>query len=138
MEENEVEELTEILECLLVSMQAILQTLHEVILSMYCEPVTRPLTRRSVTRNGAGKIVVELNSRLNKCGVISPRFDVSVKDIESWTAKLLPSRQLWAITFCPLEINLYSTGPLQWLEFGYRTSFLAQRVILWLVESLNN
>ncbi|EOY34125.1 Ribosomal protein S8 family protein isoform 4 [Theobroma cacao] len=30
----------------------------------------------------AGKIVVELNGRLNKCGVISPRFDVGVKEIE--------------------------------------------------------
>ncbi|KAG9453294.1 hypothetical protein H6P81_006198 [Aristolochia fimbriata] len=38
----------------------------------------------------AGKIVVELNGRLNKCGVISPRFDVGVKEIESWTARLLP------------------------------------------------
>ncbi|KAG6760252.1 hypothetical protein POTOM_036759 [Populus tomentosa] len=41
----------------------------------------------------AGKIVVELNGRLNKCGVISPRFDVGVKEIETWTARLLPSRQ---------------------------------------------
>ncbi|KAL8162175.1 hypothetical protein V2J09_013664 [Rumex salicifolius] len=41
----------------------------------------------------SGKIVVELNGRLNKCGVISPRFDVGVKEIESWTARLLPSRQ---------------------------------------------
>ncbi|KAF7813747.1 40S ribosomal protein S15a [Senna tora] len=41
----------------------------------------------------AGKIVVELNGRLNKCGVISPRFDVGVKEIEPWTARLLPSRQ---------------------------------------------
>ncbi|KAI4331890.1 hypothetical protein L6164_016840 [Bauhinia variegata] len=41
----------------------------------------------------AGKIVVELNGRLNKCGVISPRFDVGVKEIEGWTARLLPSRQ---------------------------------------------
>ncbi|KAF9618429.1 hypothetical protein IFM89_001152 [Coptis chinensis] len=41
----------------------------------------------------SGKIVVELNRRLNKCGVISPRFDVGVKDIEPWTARLLPSRQ---------------------------------------------
>ncbi|KAH0922413.1 hypothetical protein HID58_022431 [Brassica napus] len=39
------------------------------------------------------KIVVELNGRLNKCGVISPRFDVGVKEIEGWTARLLPSRQ---------------------------------------------
>ncbi|XVF29067.1 hypothetical protein REPUB_Repub15cG0088100 [Reevesia pubescens] len=41
----------------------------------------------------AGKIVVELNGRLNKCGVISPRFDVGVKEIEGWIARLLPSRQ---------------------------------------------
>ncbi|KAL6506361.1 40S ribosomal protein S15a-1 [Orobanche gracilis] len=41
----------------------------------------------------SGKIVVELNGRLNKCGVISPRFDVGVKEIESWIARLLPSRQ---------------------------------------------
>jgi len=41
----------------------------------------------------AQKIVVELNGRLNKCGVISPRFDVSSKDTEKWIANLLPSRQ---------------------------------------------
>eukprot|EP01024_Parvocaulis_polyphysoides_P027821 TRINITY_DN2516_c0_g1_i2.p3 TRINITY_DN2516_c0_g1~~TRINITY_DN2516_c0_g1_i2.p3 ORF type:complete len:131 (-),score=16.72 TRINITY_DN2516_c0_g1_i2:346-738(-) len=40
----------------------------------------------------AGKIVVELNGRLNKCGVISPRYDVSHKDLEQWTERLLPSR----------------------------------------------
>jgi len=40
----------------------------------------------------AGKIVVELNGRLNKCGVISPRYDVRHGDIETWVAKLLPSR----------------------------------------------
>ncbi|KAJ6909536.1 40S ribosomal protein S15a isoform X1 [Populus alba x Populus x berolinensis] len=42
----------------------------------------------------SGKIVVELNGRLNKCGVISPRFDVGVKEVETWTARLLPSRQV--------------------------------------------
>ncbi|KAJ1461106.1 ribosomal protein S8 [Pelagophyceae sp. CCMP2097] len=41
----------------------------------------------------AGKIVIELTGRINKCGVISPRFDVEVKDIESWINNLLPSRQ---------------------------------------------
>ncbi|KAL8167704.1 hypothetical protein V2J09_009203 [Rumex salicifolius] len=41
----------------------------------------------------SGKIVVELNGRLSKCGVISPSFDIGVKEIESWTARLLPSRQ---------------------------------------------
>ncbi|MBA0848778.1 hypothetical protein Goshw_006997 [Gossypium schwendimanii] len=42
----------------------------------------------------SGKIVVELNERLNKCGVISPRFDVGVKEIEAWTARLLPLRHI--------------------------------------------
>mmetsp|Transcript_1958 Transcript_1958/g.2238 ORF Transcript_1958/g.2238 Transcript_1958/m.2238 type:complete len:131 (-) Transcript_1958:215-607(-) len=41
----------------------------------------------------SGKIVVELNGRINKCGVVSPRFDVQVKDMEKWVANLLPSRQ---------------------------------------------
>jgi len=41
----------------------------------------------------ASKIVVELTGRLNKCGVISPRFDVEVGDIEGWVVNLLPSRQ---------------------------------------------
>jgi small subunit ribosomal protein S15Ae len=39
-----------------------------------------------------GKLVVELNGRLNKCGVISPRYDLRHGDIETWIAKLLPSR----------------------------------------------
>eukprot|EP00061_Rhincodon_typus_P009092 g32299.t1 len=40
-----------------------------------------------------GKIVVNLTGRLNKCGVISPRFDVQVKELERWQNGLLPSRQ---------------------------------------------
>ena len=48
----------------------------------------------------AGKIVVELNGRLNKCGVISPRFDIGVKEIEGWTARLLPSRQVGPLHSC--------------------------------------
>mmetsp|Transcript_113409 Transcript_113409/g.327500 ORF Transcript_113409/g.327500 Transcript_113409/m.327500 type:complete len:131 (+) Transcript_113409:139-531(+) len=39
------------------------------------------------------KIVIELTGRLNKCGVISPRFDVEVGDVEKWVVNLLPSRQ---------------------------------------------
>eukprot|EP01023_Acetabularia_acetabulum_P062558 TRINITY_DN7717_c0_g1_i2.p2 TRINITY_DN7717_c0_g1~~TRINITY_DN7717_c0_g1_i2.p2 ORF type:complete len:131 (-),score=17.16 TRINITY_DN7717_c0_g1_i2:363-755(-) len=42
----------------------------------------------------AGKIVVELNGRLNKCGVISPRYDVSHTELEQWTERLLPSRSI--------------------------------------------
>ncbi|KAK6187105.1 hypothetical protein SNE40_005200 [Patella caerulea] len=39
------------------------------------------------------KIIVNLTGRLNKCGVISPRFDVSIRHLEKWTNQLLPSRQ---------------------------------------------
>ncbi|KAF2087106.1 ribosomal protein S8 [Saccharata proteae CBS 121410] len=40
-----------------------------------------------------GKIVIQLNGRLNKTGVISPRYNVQLKDLEKWVVKLLPSRQ---------------------------------------------
>merc|ERR1712151_1147109 len=40
-----------------------------------------------------GKIVIELLGRLNKCGVVSPRFDISVTEYEKAVANLLPSRQ---------------------------------------------
>ena len=41
----------------------------------------------------ANKTVIELTGRLNKCGVISPRFDVAFDEIEKWIVNLLPSRQ---------------------------------------------
>ena len=41
----------------------------------------------------AGKIVVELNGRLNKCGVISPRFDLTLRKFENFVTSVLPSRQ---------------------------------------------
>lgn len=41
----------------------------------------------------SGKIVVQLNGRLNKAGVISPRFNVRIDDVEKWVTNLLPSRQ---------------------------------------------
>jgi small subunit ribosomal protein S15Ae len=40
-----------------------------------------------------GKIVIQLNGRLNKTGVISPRYNVALRDLEKWVVKLLPSRQ---------------------------------------------
>ena len=39
-----------------------------------------------------GKIVIELLGRINKCGVISPRFDVGVNQFEKAVGNLLPSR----------------------------------------------
>jgi small subunit ribosomal protein S15Ae len=44
-----------------------------------------------------GKIVVHLNGRLNKCGVISPRYSVQLKDMEKWVNRCLPSRQFGKI-----------------------------------------
>ena len=41
----------------------------------------------------AGKIVVDLIGRVNKCGVISPRFDVGCGELEQWVVNLLPARQ---------------------------------------------
>ena len=41
----------------------------------------------------SGKIVVNLLGRINKCGVVSPRFDLKVLDIEKQIVNLLPSRQ---------------------------------------------
>ena len=40
-----------------------------------------------------GKIVVDLNGRLNKCGVISPRYNMALTKIDEFTTYLLPSRQ---------------------------------------------
>jgi len=40
-----------------------------------------------------GKIVIQLNGRLNKTGVISPRYNVQLGDLEKWVVRLLPSRQ---------------------------------------------
>jgi len=36
----------------------------------------------------AGKIIVNITGSLNKCGVISPRFDVQLKDLEKWQNNL--------------------------------------------------
>ncbi|EPZ32425.1 40S ribosomal protein S22-A [Rozella allomycis CSF55] len=47
----------------------------------------------------SGKIVIQLNGRLNKCGVISPRFPIKVTEVEKWVNKLLPSRQFGFMVF---------------------------------------
>jgi len=41
----------------------------------------------------AGKIVVHLNGRINKAGVVSPRFDITLGEMEKYTGYILPSRQ---------------------------------------------
>lgn len=44
-----------------------------------------------------GKIVVNLVGRVNKAGVISPRFDVKINEIQKWENNLLPSRNFGII-----------------------------------------
>jgi small subunit ribosomal protein S15Ae len=46
-----------------------------------------------------GKIVVNLIGRINKCGVISPRFDAAVHQIDQWANQLLPSRQFGVVVY---------------------------------------
>ncbi|KAH8112235.1 ribosomal protein S8 [Phellopilus nigrolimitatus] len=51
--------------------------------------------KRQVLIRPSSKVIVKflsLNGRLNKTGVISPRFNVQVTQIESWVNLLLPSR----------------------------------------------
>merc|ERR1711904_95107 len=45
----------------------------------------------------AGKIVVNLLGRLNKCGCISPRYNVKISELECWLGRLLPSRQFGVV-----------------------------------------
>ena len=40
----------------------------------------------------SGKIVINLIGRINKCGVISPRFDCGYGDVEQWVLNVLPAR----------------------------------------------
>ncbi|XP_051022054.1 40S ribosomal protein S15a-like [Acomys russatus] len=45
----------------------------------------------------AGEILVDISGRLNKCGVISPRFDVQLRGLEIWKGNLLLSCQFICI-----------------------------------------
>lgn len=45
----------------------------------------------------SGKVVVQLLGRVNKCGVISPRFNVPLGRIENWIEQLLPARSFGVI-----------------------------------------
>ena len=40
----------------------------------------------------SGKIVINLIGRINKCGVISPRFDCGYGEMEQWVLNVLPAR----------------------------------------------
>uniref|UniRef100_A0A2P2HWW3 40S ribosomal protein S15Aa n=1 Tax=Hirondellea gigas TaxID=1518452 RepID=A0A2P2HWW3_9CRUS len=51
----------------------------------------------------SNKIVVNLTGRIMKCGVISPRFDVPIVQIDKWTNNLLPSRQFGHVVLTTSE-----------------------------------
>ena len=42
----------------------------------------------------SGKLRVQLLGRINKCGVIKPRFPVKKNEFEEWEEKYLPSRNI--------------------------------------------
>lgn len=46
-----------------------------------------------IDKHRVGKIVLNLTGRLNKCGVISSRFDIQVRDLEKWQNNLFLSHQ---------------------------------------------
>ncbi|CAH1726607.1 unnamed protein product [Aphis gossypii] len=75
----------------------------------------------------AGKVVVNLTGRLNKCGVISPRFDVPIRNIEKWTNQLLPSRQFGA--YCAFVIQ----PVLHLFHFDYR-KMCFQLLYTWFIK----
>jgi small subunit ribosomal protein S8 len=41
-----------------------------------------------------GKFRIQLLGKINKCGVVKPRFSVSYKEIEEWVKKYLPSKDV--------------------------------------------
>merc|ERR1712039_1046368 len=55
--------------------------------------------KRQVLIRPSSKVIVQLNGRINKCGVISPRYNVAVADMEKWQNNLLPSRQFGHVVF---------------------------------------
>lgn len=42
----------------------------------------------------SGKFRVQLLGRVNKCGAVKPRIPVSLKEIENWEKRFLPSRDI--------------------------------------------
>ncbi|KAI1009165.1 hypothetical protein LB504_003090 [Fusarium proliferatum] len=51
--------------------------------------------KRQVILRPSSKVIVKFLElmHLNKCGVISPRFNVRLGDLEKWVVRLLPARQ---------------------------------------------
>ena len=54
--------------------------------------------------------MVQLNGRLNKTGVISPRFNVQVTQIESWVNLLLPARSFGKLILVSSLVESHIAG----------------------------
>jgi len=39
-----------------------------------------------------GQFLVQLNGRINRCGAISPRYNVRLADLEYWETQFLPGK----------------------------------------------
>lgn len=78
----------------------------------------------------AGKIVIQLNGRLNKTAVISPRFNVQVNQIESWVNLLLPARGFGYLILVRI-ITLKTTVAASFLlvEMHYRPHLLVSWIM---------
>ena len=42
--------------------------------------------------NRGGQFRVQLNGRINRCGAITPRFNVKIRDLENWETQFLPGK----------------------------------------------
>ncbi|RLG66280.1 30S ribosomal protein S8 [archaeon] len=49
---------------------------------------------RYIEDGRGGKFIVQLLGRINKCGVIKPRFSVKKNEYEKWERAYLPSREM--------------------------------------------
>ena len=42
--------------------------------------------------NRGGQFRVQLNGRINRCGAITPRFNIKITDLENWESQFLPGK----------------------------------------------
>ena len=53
-----------------------------------------------------GKIIINLNGRLDKCGFISLCFDIGLSELKKWTNNLFPSWQFGLLVLTAFGGNL--------------------------------
>jgi small subunit ribosomal protein S15Ae len=82
------------------------------------------------------KIVIELLGRINKCGVVTPRFDVALTDLERWIGTLLPSRQFGYLVLTTSEVSKLGVNKLWCSRVFSRASWITRRRVrsMWLAR----